>query len=324
MRERAAADAKKIKLKEHNEYQYLLSLGLIASSSILAPAAEITVWVTGVDPNNSNTYYNIQQGRNPTCWVATASNVIAHWQENNAPIDSSSAISPEGFSAPQKHDVYNTYLSLYNDYSGGLASNYYRYWLGHHGGYSLSGYNPRKDETGTNVLDTPARLGGFYESYYTDAKQVKSVAWSWGEASADYKTPNYYTSDISKAIYQALAMGNAVVLDIKNSVHAVTLWGATFDTETNLMKTVWVTDSSGWAFNKYSMTETSVAISGDKMVLEGNYYDTTINNAHFLGINSTDTMNFVKSGLSIPEPSAFGLLAGIFVLGLAGTRRNRR
>lgn len=301
----------------------LLSLGGFASSSILVSAAEITLFATGVNPDDASTYYNIQQGGNPTCWVATASNVIAHWQDHNAP---KNAVSPEGIPAPQGEDVYRKYLSLYTGYgtAGGSSTSYYEYWLGYHSGYALSGYPPAKNAAGENILDTPDGLGGFYESYYADAKEVDAIAWSWGNAAADYKTQDYYTADISKAIYCALSAGNAVVLDIKNSAHAVTLWGATFDTETSLMKTAWITDSSGWAFSKSSMTETSVVISGDKMVLEGSYYDTTINNAHFLGINSKDTMSFVKSGLSIPEPSSFGLLAGLAALGFGACARRRR
>lgn len=314
--------------------KYLLSIGLIASSSAFVSAAEITVWATGVDPNDTSTYYNIRQGSNPTCWVASASNVIAHWQQNNAPGAPNAATSPEGAIAPQGQGVYDTYLSLYNSYTGGLATNYYQYWLGHHGGHALSGYNPRQDSEGKNILDTPAGLGGFYEDYYTTKEAVKEYAWMYTRTSGvDVSSSGCYTTELSKAIYQALSAGNAIVLDIHNSAHSVVLWGAVFDTETNLMTTAWVTDSSNWAFSySRNMNKILVTEHNGKLIMDGDYYNVesdyswlnyTIDDAHFLGISSAETLSFIKSGLSIPEPSAFGLFAGVFALVFAGMRRRR-
>ena len=37
------------------------------------PAADFTLCAKGVNPADSSTYYNIDQGWNPTCWAASGS-----------------------------------------------------------------------------------------------------------------------------------------------------------------------------------------------------------------------------------------------------------
>lgn len=298
-------------------------------------AAEITVFATGVNPDDTTTYYNNKQGNTPTCWAASGSNVIAHWQDNNAPKISGGAISPEGVAAPQGAEVYTTYRSLYRYYYGGFASQLYRYWLGHHHATSLSGKEPQLTSDGKYVTDTAIGAGGFYESVYTTQESVREVAWTYIDE-ADVSAEGAYTTMLSRAIYYTLSAGNALVLDIKGSTHAITLWGATFDTETNLMTTAWVTDSSGSSFsNSSDMNKARVTVKDDKLLMDSDYYygvevdpdyvnRLTIDNAHFLGISSTDTMNFISSGSIIPEPSAFGLLAGLGALALVASRRRRK
>ncbi len=298
-------------------------------------AAEITLFATGVNPDDPTTYYNNKQGMTPTCWAASGSNVIAHWQENNAPGAPAIATSPEGIPAPQGTKVYDTYRSFYYSYKGGYASGLYRYWLGHHHAAGLYGNNPTKNEEGTYIIDTDIGNGGFYESTYTTKESVEEIAWKYSDEKKDVTNDNY-TVGLSMAIYYALSAGNALVLDIKGSTHAITLWGATFDTETNLMTTAWVTDSSGSAFaNSSGMNKALVTTRGNKLLMDAdhyygvtvdpNYYNPlTIDNAHFLGISSTDTLNFISSGIAIPEPSAFGLLAGLGALALGVSRRKRK
>lgn len=298
-------------------------------------AAEITLFATGVNPDDPTTYYDNKQGRTPTCWAASGSNVIAHWQDHNAPGAPAIATSPEGISAPQGTEVYATYRSFYNTYKGGYASELYRYWLGHHHAAGLYGNDPTTNEEGKYIIDTDIGNGGFYESTYTTKDLVRELAWKYSDEKK-YVNGDDYTVGLSKAIYTALSAGNALVLDIKGSTHAITLWGATFDTETNLMTTAWVTDSSGSSFaNETGMNKALVTVQGDKLLMDSDYYYNvivspdyknrlTIDNAHFLGISSTDTLNFISSGIAIPEPSAFGLLAGLGALTLGASRRKRR
>lgn len=320
-------------------FQDMKKLALIFAISMNLPAlsaAEITVFATGVNPDDTTTYYNNKQGMTPTCWAAAGSNVIAHWQENNAPNAPAIGISPEGVAAPQGTKVYDTYRSFYSSYKGGYASQLYRYWVGHHHAAALYGDGAIKDESGKAIIDYDIGNGGFYEDVYTTTESVREIAWKYSDEKK-YVTGDDYTVGLSKAIYTALSAGNALVIDIKNSTHAVTLWGATFDTETNLMTTAWVTDSSGSAFahNSGNMNKALVTVRNNKLLMDADHYygievsssyynPLTIDNAHFLGISSTETLNFISSGIAIPEPSMLGLLAGLGALALCVSRRTRR
>lgn len=319
-----------------NPAKYLLNIGLLVSGAVSASAAEITLFATGVNPDDPNTYYNNRQGSTPTCWAASGSNVIAHWQDHNAPNASEIAVSPWGVEAPQGEQVYWTYRSFYSTYQGGWATTLFRYWLGYHHAGGLRGYNPVTNSEGVYLLDTDIGKGGFYQDYYESKEDVMAFAWKWSDTT-DMTLGTRYTTDLSKAIYQTLLAGNAVVLDIKNHLHAITLWGATFDTETNLITTAWVTDSSSSTFTKDGMNKVLVRLnaSGDKLVMDGDYYydieadagwvnRITIDEAHFLGIDSASTLDFIRSGIAIPEPSSFGLLAGVVALGVGACARRRR
>ena len=316
-----------------NTAKYILNIGLLVSGAVSAPAVEITLFATGVDPSDPATYYNNRQEYTPTCWAASGSNVIAHWQDHNAPKTDGAAISPWGVEAPQGEQVYWTYRSFYNTYQGGWATTLFRYWLGYHHAGGLRGYNPVMNSEGVYLLDTPIGNGGFYQSYYDSKEDVMAIAWKWSDTT-DMTSDTRYTTDLSRAIYQALSAGNAVVLDIKGHLHAITLWGVTFDTDTNLITKAWVTDSSSSTFRRAGMNEVLVKENNGKLVMDGDYYygitasdqwvnRITIDEAHFLGINSAETLSFIRSGIAIPEPAAFGLFAGLFALTSVSIRRRR-
>ena len=53
-----------------NTRKTLSLLALSLSATPFAVAAEFTLFAAGVDPNDISTYYNINQGTDPTCWAA--------------------------------------------------------------------------------------------------------------------------------------------------------------------------------------------------------------------------------------------------------------
>lgn len=171
-------------------------------------------------------------------------------------------------------------------------------------------------------------IGGYYEDLY-DYEQIKNMAWWFTTGKMDY-SPKY----TSRAIYYALSNGYSFAMG--NSAHAFTVYGATFDTETQLVTSLYVCDSAGAYFNKSKISRARVNLNtaDNTLYIPGYYHenntyegintDRIINNIYFLGNTEKDTWAFITSGAPIPEPSAFGLLAGLGALALAGTRRKRR
>lgn len=278
-------------------------------------AAEFTLFAKGVDPANSSTYYNIDQGWNPTCWAASGSNVLAHWQDHHA--GTPSKIAPTGT------QVYDTFLRVYERQSSGQSDRLYRWWLGHYSAMSMGGWYPQENWE---------MLGGYYADRYAES-EVDQMAWR-------YNTHNLgdlnYTTDISRAVYYALNQGYAMTITIPYDRHALTVYGASFDPETELITSLWLCDSSGASFEDAfdKMLRVRVSPRGENLCLLGPYregifyekYDTKkyLGDVAFLGNMRSDTLAFISSGIAIPEPSAFGLLSGLGALALVVSRRRRK
>ncbi len=298
--------------------------GLLMTLSVSPLSAEIIeVFATGVDPKDASTYNNVQQGWRPTCWAASGSNVIGHWQQYHAPESN----------APQSaQEVYDSYIGIFSNHTGGRPETLYQWWLGHHSAAILGGYDP--------VEPNYSQSGGYYTDVYATINDVKEVAWaytsSFSGTSPTGEYEGFLTTSLSRAIYYALEQGYAMAINVPNDSHALTIYGASFDTETNLLTSVWLCDSSGYSFDKKEISEVVVGVrtgaDGDEYLSllgynNGMDYDDSydrgkyIGNAYFLGNSLADTVNFVYS---IPEPSAFGLLAGLGALALVASRRRRK
>lgn len=278
------------------------------------------MFAKGINPSDPTTYNNVQQGRLPTCWAASGSNVIGHWQENHITPPSGTPISAQ--------EVYNTYLSIYNSYAGSMPDVFYQWWLGHHHASSLGGFNP------TENFET---AGGYYKDIYTSQETVQNIAWSYSDVFGYSFSGLEANVNLSRAIYYALKEGFSMSLHVPSDSHAITLYGATFDTGTNLLTSIYVCDSSGASFDKQSISQVRLGLrkdttdGTDRLCLLGYYHEgnelTDVNNGeylanvYFLGNSKEDTRNFV---FSIPEPSAFGALAGIGALALVAVRRRRK
>lgn len=289
-----------------------LSFGIILSGISSVHAGDFTLFAAGVDPNDPASYYNADQMQTPTCWAAAGSNVVAHWQDHH--VDSVPAGTPTGT------DVYTSFLSLYSAPAGGKSDKFYQWWLG---------YYPTEYFEGTLKDNWQSlNIGGYYKDVYT-YDEAMDTAWYHYTGNSDYSA-RY----ASRAIYYALSNGYSFAIGIPSLAHAFTVYGASFNPETELVTSLYLCDSGYVVFPKDTMHRARVNLNGNKLYIAGIYKEDdeligshtsrVIDNIYFLGNTETDTMNFVWSGEAIPEPSAFGLLAGVGALVLVGTRRRRR
>lgn len=289
-----------------------LSFGIILSGISFVHAGDFTLFAAGVDPNDPASYYNADQMQTPTCWAAAGSNVVAHWQDHH--VDSVPAGTPTGT------DVYSSFLSLYSTPAGGNSDKFYQWWLGYYSTEYFDG-TLKDDWQSLNV-------GGYYKDVYT-YDEAMDMAWSYYTGNSDYSA-RY----ASRAIYYALLNGYSFAIGIPGIRHAFTVYGASFDPVTELVTSLYLCDSGYVVFSKDKMHRARINLTGNKLYLAGFYteendfagYNThrQLDNLYFLGNTETDTMNFVWNGGAIPEPSAFGLLAGLGALALVGMRRRRR
>jgi len=126
------------------------------------------------------------------------------------------------------------------------------------------------------------------------------------------------------------------IASIHGTNHAWTLWGMEVDTETQKILSIWATDSVPNDQKKPEKTlhKLSVGYYNDVIYFQRWWEDEkgtatqSINpdEIAFFGIRDEFLVDALGDPIFtplIPEPSAFGLLAGTLVLVLAGTRRKR-
>ena len=138
--------------------------------------------------------------------------------------------------------------------------------------------------------------------------------------------PDQTRETFSKIILEQLALGVSMISVHKvygtynNSGHSITLWGCEYDEETKLVNKIYVTDSddASRSNGKDGLKAYEIVDSPDgKGIMMGEYYY----NQDQFGRITTSTMLYAAY---IPEPSAFGLIAGVISLVFFVSRRRRK
>ena len=231
------------------------------------------------------------------CWAASASNVIAWWQNHNA-----NSVSP---ATPQDEAVFDTFKGVFTN-GGGKSSYPYHWWI-------TGDYNA-PDGDGWAAIDKglPSEYvtlanGGFLSDVYDLSLSPITIATS---------SNNPYT--YSEAVVEALDSGYALTLSVENQgiAHAYTLWGAEYEITKNgyELTAVWLTNSDDIynapeIFRKDVVCTYVAAKNSGSVAFDEN-----------MGATFTDVAGLRTSRLMIPEPTT----ATLSLLALAGLAARRR
>jgi len=254
----------------------VLSLLVCAAMPTTLSAKTIEYWATGVTKTSGWT--SISQGGTNMCWAATSSNLLSHYLKNAG----AHGLSISESATTSETDIYNWFCEKYGTASGDYVH------------FGLKSYIASHNE--------------FFNGFIPEV----SENWTYGDA---YKNEN--GASYAKLFLEALSNGSPVGISLQTSStnHAVTVWGIEYNTETDRVSKLWITDSSG---------SNSSLIPYKEVVWNNGYYIAELTNDASMSSESCKIydMDWLKFP-AIPEPSAFGLLAGMLVLAFAVARRRR-
>ena len=249
------------------------------------------------------------------CWAAQSSNMLGYWQ--NLYVAAGNTLSERTPSGNE--EIYGYFTSNWTDNTGNsvLAIPWYMT------GDFIDGYD------GTSSLNEGADAAGFFTALYPTSDDLFNYDTDWnptGDFQYFYHTeevfPDYFLSysTFSRILISKLSGNSVVGLGVElsgtqNGGHAVTLWGCDYN-DAGLVTTIYITDSDDrWTGIK------PITLSGD----DSNIYLTDyLNDGTTVSVADFSTLSVDRFLLQIPEPSAFGLLAGTLALALVSVRRRRK
>ncbi|MBQ6704911.1 MAG: PEP-CTERM sorting domain-containing protein [Opitutales bacterium] len=311
----------------------LLFIGVLAAVSLFpfSHAFSAEVWAPGVSWEEGWYDFNkYSKGGTPSsndsrmtddgnmCWAASAANVIAWWQEQN---NVTSEYTDMGRTIPQGKDVYQTFVGVFENVGGNPAPAF-RWWVD---GSAVPGTRTVFGDEGGS-----AWTGIYGETYYPDfyysgglltsSNYTSTPFYSISDSDNPVTIANSSSSNLTvqnKAIVDALSSGYALSLEVSTNDgslpgHAITLWGVEYTEAANgdiTLTKAYITDS-----DDYYSGIVSAGVDG-----KGYLYGMKIDNLAYK-ITRADGLRTI----AIPEPSAFGLLAGLGAFALAVSRRRRR
>ncbi len=325
----------------------ILLLPALVTGAAIAHADTTTYWAKGVDANGG--WYDVDKtnagGDDGMCYAASASNLIAWWQNMQPSV-------PSG--TPTKvDDIFNSYKSasasggeLGGDTGWALA-----WWISgvylpenetEAARWLVPSITPQKDASDLNAFD------GYYASQLglTAEQMIQFCGVHIEEQEGNRFIKSSYSASYGSVggrdFGTLLASGYGIGLGLKYTVeektyaHAVTLWGAEYDASGNLLN-LWLTDSDdaqsgNWHEGNDGLFAASVTMSSD-----GVAYLTTTENEQwenggytYKGTWYSDELDYHidsvflldSTAFSVPEPATatLGLLA---LTGLAMRRRRK-
>lgn len=299
-----------------------LAATLLSASAFTAFAAETrTIFAPGV--SESGGWYDVNKKSTSSqatkdflfCWGAAASNMAQYWQDCYVKSGHSLPLNvPNGTDSALGYElgIFDVFL---NNWSSERGADPY---------VGLRWYFNGDTHSITNYATPTAGTGGYWKDSYATLRADLGENFILPEVGG-YSTWGAWASDQSRTALEifsehavsVLTTGVAsIAIKTATILHAVTLWGVDVDA-LGIVTAVYITDSDDAGktgqisdLRKYSLTSDNM---NRTVSLLGTDYG-TVNITNLYGLTA----------YAIPEPSAFGALAGMAALGVVAARRTVR
>ena len=288
----------------------------LAALALLLPAQGTEYWVLGTSQTEGwydvNKTFSQEFPDSQMCWAASASNMLAWWQYNNPEYNDLAAMNtPRG-----GQEIFDTFKTAYEN-DGGIQAYGILWYLQ---GDTNEDYLPPLTEEGKE-------MGGYYGNAITQIYSERPIRLGLYDVRvAD--SASIVSGFLKDCIVEGYSVGLGVYGDIS---HAVTLWGIDYNEETQMIETMYLTDSDDTRLTgdvaelfevACSKLEVELATTdGGTIILEelgiSNKGDgrTWYNGNVYLGV-----VNLLKTD-RVPEPGTSTL--GLVALAALCTRRRR-
>lgn len=316
-----------------------LGTGTIWANSIWAPGVtQASGWY---DANKRSTVSYSEIDRK-ACWAATASNMLQWWFDRyeeagqTVPPDISLAGSDKytcgifekcflpNWDPDHGASSYDGLRWFFEGKSPGVTTNYSKptgkgnYFSSNPEVFDSMDAAYNDYHTRWHVLNT-AEYAAVQTEDYVVCLSGSFYTWGSGRPNQDYSMKEVFSNYLKTLLgYGPAGLSFAVGPKGNGTNHEITVWGCDIAEDGSISK-IYVSDSDD-AQGK----PLEVALKEYLVNYTGNYATINYNKETMLvGGNYITSLTGIM-GYPIPEPSMFGLLAGLGALTLAGTRRSRR
>ncbi|MGN0820498.1 MAG: IdeS/Mac family cysteine endopeptidase [Akkermansia sp.] len=251
---------------------------LCALSHPSAWAETKELWAYGVSKDGG--WYDTTKtwsGDTNLCWAATAANMLSWWQHWDTSAPDNNATPPQG--------ALNIYNQLKTDYGYDLADSGsiigVEWWF--NGGASARQYYSAQYYQ--NKVNVFASGGG---GYYTGLNMFLGVKDEDYFYASDYISYSDANTNLLKSMTSQRAIGLAISTGA-NVGHSITMWGLEYDTASNAVTKLYVTDSDDRGTGLFAL---DCSEKDGKMYLSSEYHATYKSGSYYLdsfftlGLNS--------------------------------------
>ena len=200
----------------------------LAALAFLLPAQATEYWVPGTSREGGwydvNKTFSQEFPDSQMCWAASASNMLAWWQDHNPEYNVLAAMNtPRG-----GQEIFDTFKTAYEN-DGGLQA------------YGILWYlqGDTNDEYLPPLTEKGKEMGGYYGNAITQIYSERPIRLGLYDVRvAD--SASIVSGFLKDCIVEGYSVGLGVYGDIS---HAVTLWGIDYNEETQMIETMYLTDS---------------------------------------------------------------------------------